>query len=94
MSNSPQYQALGTPQYREIDRLLETRLIRLEDKLDAMSKLLDEAVISRLRDHEKRIAALESWRAWLIGLAVGGSAVCSVLSSLALQALGTGGGHG
>lgn len=49
----------------------EGRLVRLEVKLDALNDKLDDVVISQMRDHGKRISAIE--RRWwlLIGYMVG-----------------------
>lgn len=44
---------------RERDITTEGRLARMEAKLEAIDEKLDDAVISQLRDHGKRLAALE-----------------------------------
>ena len=74
-------------QYSEFDRVVESRLIRVEDKIDGLVKLIDEGLVSQIKDHGKRIHALENWRVWLVGIAVGGSAVCSVVFAVGIQLL-------
>lgn len=68
-----------TRQYTEFDRAVESRLIRVEDKLDAIDQRIDDALLSQIRDHGKRIAALESWRMWIVGVAAGVSGVVGVV---------------
>ncbi len=72
-----------TRQYTEFDRAVESRLIRVEDKLDAIDQRIDDALLSQVRDHGKRIAALESWRMWIIGVSAGvGGAVSFLMQQL------------
>jgi hypothetical protein len=58
---------MDTKRYSEFDRDVESRLIRVEDKLDAINQRIDDALLSQIRDHGKRIAALESWKMWSLG---------------------------
>ena len=43
----------------------------VQAEIAAVNKRIDEALISQVRDHGKRIGALEAWRLWLIGWAAG-----------------------
>ena len=63
--------------YSDFDRDVESRLIRVEDKLDAINQRIDDALLSQIRDHGKRIAALESWKMWVVGVAAGVGGVIS-----------------
>jgi hypothetical protein len=74
-------------QYSEYDRMVESRLIRVEDKLDGLLTLIQEGLVSQIKDHGKRIQALEGWRVWLVGVALGGSAVCSVVFAVGIHFL-------
>lgn len=64
----------------------EGRLARVEAKLDAVNEKLDDAILSQLRDHGKRIGSLESWRArqagWMAGAATVGGIVGAVGSKI------------
>lgn len=57
------------------DIATESRLARMEERLVAIDEKLDDAVISQLRDHGKRISAIE--RRWwlLIGYMLGSGLV-------------------
>ena len=68
---------MATKKYSDFDRDVESRLIRVEDKLDAINQRIDDALLSQIRDHGKRIAALESWKMWVVGVAAGLGGVIS-----------------
>ena len=68
---------MDTKKYSGFDRDVESRLIRVEDKLDAINQRIDDALLSHIRDHGKRIAALESWKMWVVGVAAGVGGVIS-----------------
>lgn len=74
---------MDTKKYSDFDRDVESRLIRVEDKLDAINQRIDDALLSQIRDHGKRIAALESWRMWIIGVAAGVSGVVGFITQVA-----------
>lgn len=74
-----------TSREREISN--EGRLARVEEKVDAINGKLDDAIISQLKDHGKRIAELERARAWSTGWVVGAGAVAGGLASLASRLL-------
>ena len=61
---------------------LKAELSGMHSELKGLRERIDDALISQLRDHGKRIAALESWRVWLVGWAAGAGLVCGVLVSL------------
>ena len=68
---------MDTKKYSDFDRDVESRLIRVEDKLDAINQRIDDALLSQIRDHGKRLAALESWKMWVVGVAAGVGGVIS-----------------
>ena len=47
----------------------------VQAELMAVNKRIDDALISQVRDHGKRISALEAWRVWLSGWAAGAGLV-------------------
>lgn len=47
----------------------------VQAEIIAVNKRIDDALISQVRDHGKRISALEAWRVWLIGWAAGAGLV-------------------
>lgn len=73
---------MDTKRYSEFDRDVESRLIRVEDKLDAINQRIDDALLSQIRDHGKRIAALESWKMWVVGVAAGVGVVTSFIAQV------------
>ena len=56
----------------------------VQAEISAVNKRIDDALISQVRDHGKRIAALEAWRVWLIGWAAG----AGIVSHFVIQLLG------
>lgn len=73
---------MDTKKYSDFDRDVESRLIRVEDKLDAINQRIDDALLSQIRDHGKRIAALESWKMWVVGVAAGVGGVTSFIAQV------------
>ena len=65
---------------REI--IIEGRLTRVEAKLDAVNDKLDEAILSQLKDHGKRINALERRGWWMAGWITGAGAVGALAAKL------------
>ena len=61
---------------------LKAELSGMHSELKGLRERIDDALISQLRDHGKRIAALESWCVWLVGWAAGAGLVSGVLVSL------------
>ena len=59
----------------------EERLARLEAQLAGLNQRLDEVVISQLRDHGKRIQALENRGVWVAGWIAGAGAIGSIVGS-------------
>ena len=49
----------------------EERLARIEAQLAGLNQRLDEVVISQLKDHGKRLAALERRQVWIGGWIAG-----------------------
>lgn len=56
----------------------------VQAEIAAVNKRIDDALISQVRDHGKRIAALEAWRVWLIGWAAG----AGIVSHFVIQLFG------
>lgn len=54
----------------------------VQAELAAVNKRIDDALISQVRDHGKRISALEAWRVWLIGWAAGAGVVSHFIIQL------------
>lgn len=67
---------------REHDLHTESRLARIEAKLDALNDRIDEALVTQIRDHGKRIAALERRATWNAGWVAGAACVASGLTGL------------
>jgi len=61
---------------------MKAELSGMHSELKGLRERIDDALISQLRDHGKRLAALESWRVWLVGWAAGAGLISSVLISL------------
>ena len=61
---------------------LKAELSGMHSEMRGLRERIDDALISQLRDHGKRLAALESWRVWLVGWAAGAGLVSGVLVSL------------
>ena len=64
-----------------IEKLAAVRaeLARMTAKIEAIDKRIDDAVVSQVRDHGKRIAALEKHQAWIAGaIALAGGVGASV----------------
>ena len=63
------------------DMTPEERLARIEAQLAGLNQRLDEVVISQLRDHGKRIQALENRGVWVAGWIAGSGAIGSIVGS-------------
>lgn len=63
------------------DMTPEERLARIEAQLAGLNQRLDEVVISQLRDHGKRIQALENRGVWVAGWIAGAGAIGSIVGS-------------
>ena len=65
------------------DLEMESRLVRIEEKVDELGRRIDEALLTQLKDHGKRIGALERrsvWQAgWVAGAAFAASSVTAFL---------------
>ena len=61
---------------------MKAELSGMHSEMRGLRERIDDALISQLRDHGKRIAALEAWRVWLVGWAAGAGLVSGVLVSL------------
>ena len=62
---------------------MRAELSGMHSEMRGLHERIDDALISQLRDHGKRLCALESWRVWLVGWVAGagliGGAVLSLL---------------
>ena len=70
---------------REHDLHTESRLARIEAKLDALSDRIDEALVTQIKDHGKRIAALERRNMWSAGWAAVAACAASALTAVAVR---------
>ena len=70
---------MDTKKYSDFDRAIESRLIRVEDKIDALDQRIDDALVAQVRDHGKRIASLDNWKMWVVGVAAGAGGVVSFI---------------
>ena len=61
---------------------MKAELSGMHSELRGLRERIDDALISQMRDHAKRLSALESWRVWLVGWAAGAGLVSGVLVSL------------
>lgn len=61
---------------------MKAELSGMHSEMKGLRERIDDALISQLRDHGKRLAALETWRVWLVGWAAGAGLISSVLISL------------
>lgn len=59
----------------------EERLARIEAQLAGLNQRLDEVVITQLKDHGKRLAALERRQIWVGGWIAGAGAAGVVLGA-------------
>lgn len=54
-------------------------LSRMTARIEALDKRIDDAIVSQVRDHGKRLAALEKHQAWIAGaIALAGGVGASV----------------
>ena len=60
----------------------EERLARIEAQLAGLNQRLDEVVISQLRDHGKRIQALENRGVWVAGWIAGAGIVAGCVATV------------
>lgn len=62
----------------------EARLTRIESKVDSLKEVIDEALLTQLKDHSKRIATLEQRQIYLLGWMAGAGAVGAALGKFFL----------
>ena len=65
---------------RELE--IEKRLTRLEAKMDEVKELIAPSVVSQIRDHGKRLAALEGRQIWVGGWVAGAGAAGAALAAV------------
>lgn len=61
--------------FTQHDLEMDIRLTRIESKMDALNQRFDDALLTQLKDHGKRLAALERRQVWLGGWVTGAGAV-------------------
>ena len=61
---------------------MKAELSGMHSEMRGLRERIDDALISQLRDHGKRLAVLESWRVWLVGWAARAGLVSGVLVSI------------
>ena len=59
---------------------MKAELSGMHSEMRGLRERIDDALISQMRDHAKRLAALETWRVWLVGWAAGAGALCGLLA--------------
>lgn len=79
---------MTTEPLREHDLHTESRLARIEAKLDALNDRIDEALVTQIKDHGKRISALETRLTWAAGWIAGAGFVGAGLTALVIKLLG------
>lgn len=77
-----------TEPLREHDLHTESRLARIEAKLDALGQRMDDAIVTQVKDHGKRLAALERRAVWQAGWIAGAGLVGSAMTALVIKLLG------
>lgn len=70
---------------REHDLQTESRLARIEAKLDALNDRIDDVLVTQIKDHGQRIAELERRTAWATGWIAGAACVSSALTALVMH---------
>lgn len=58
---------------------MKAELSGMHSEMKGLRERIDDALLSQMRDHAKRLSALESWRIWLVGWAAGAGALCGML---------------
>ena len=76
------------PDLTQRDLETEVRLARIEGKVDALAHRIDEALITQLKDHGKRINAIEHRQIWIAGWIAGAGAVGALLAVSITKVLG------
>lgn len=61
---------------------MKAELSGMHSEMKGLRERIDDALLSQLRDHGKRLAALESWRVWLVGWAAGAGLISGTLLSV------------
>lgn len=73
----------------ERDLQVEGRLAKIEVKLEELKNLILQGLVTQLKDHGKRIAALERraiWKkGWIAGVAAASSILTAVLTSVIMK---------
>lgn len=76
----------------------ESRLVRIEEKVDGLARHVDErfgdlgnriddVVVTQVKDHGKRIAALERHQSWFAGWVAGAAGVASCVTAFLVKVL-------
>ena len=64
---------------------MKAELSGMHSELRGLRERIDDALLSQLRDHGKRLAALESWRVWLVGWAAGVGLISGAMLSILVK---------
>lgn len=67
---------------RERDLTTEQRLTRIEAKLDALTDRIDDAIVTQVKDHGKRLTNLERRAMWAAGWTAGAACAASGLTQM------------
>lgn len=75
-------------EYTPRDLEMESRLVRIEEKVDELGRRIDEALLTQLKDHGKRLALLEKRQIWVAGWIAGAACAASGVTALLMRMLG------
>lgn len=65
----------------------ESRLVRIEEKVDELSRRIDEALLTQLKDHGKRLSSLERRQIWVAGWIAGAACAASGVTAFLVKVL-------
>ena len=74
-------------EFNEHDVDMASRIARIEAKLDALGQRMDDAVLTQVKDHGKRLAVLERRAVWSAGWAAGAACAASALTGVVMRLL-------
>ena len=69
------------------DLEMESRLVRIEEKVDELGRRIDEALLTQLKDHGKRIGALERRQIWVAGWIAGAACAASGVTAFLVRVM-------
>lgn len=69
------------------DLEMESRLVRIEEKVDELGRRIDEALLTQLKDHGKRLSSLERRQIWVAGWIAGAACAASCVTAFLVKVL-------